>query len=64
MPHCSTIASQHVFGGIQQFLVLQERGLSRDEIYFMDIGANVGWYSINMAVMGYNVIAFEPMTPN
>lgn len=42
----------------------QETGLKRQEVYFMDIGANVGWFSLNAAAMGYQVAAFEPMLPN
>jgi len=31
---------------------------------FIDIGANLGWYSLMFARMGYNVIAVEPMGVN
>ena len=31
---------------------------------FVDIGANIGAYSIIMAAAGYNVEAFEPMEYN
>lgn len=31
---------------------------------FLDIGANLGWYSLLFAKIGYNVIAIEPMLLN
>ncbi|KAI8815486.1 S-adenosyl-L-methionine-dependent methyltransferase [Cladochytrium replicatum] len=31
---------------------------------FLDIGANIGWFTFNMAAAGYPVIAFEPMSQN
>ncbi|KAI8814350.1 S-adenosyl-L-methionine-dependent methyltransferase [Cladochytrium replicatum] len=31
---------------------------------FLDIGANVGWFTFNMAAAGYPVLAFEPMSQN
>jgi FkbM family methyltransferase len=34
------------------------------DLTFVDIGANVGWFSYVMAGMGVNVIAFEPMEQN
>ncbi|GMH37959.1 hypothetical protein BSKO_05843 [Bryopsis sp. KO-2023] len=36
----------------------------KSDITFLDIGANIGWYSILMAAYGYRVIAIEPMTKN
>ncbi len=34
------------------------------DLTFVDIGANVGWFTMNMAAFGANVIAFEPMQDN
>lgn len=34
------------------------------ELTFLDIGANIGWFTLNMAALGVNVIAFEPMEQN
>ena len=30
----------------------------------LDIGANIGWYTLNAAAAGHDVIAFEPFRPN
>ena len=43
---------------------LQDRALPPSDVYFVDIGANVGWFTHNVAAMGYSVVAFEPTTPN
>jgi 2-polyprenyl-3-methyl-5-hydroxy-6-metoxy-1,4-benzoquinol methylase len=43
---------------------VQVSNLEREEVFFVDIGANVGWFTINAAAMGYSVIAFEPTTSN
>jgi hypothetical protein len=42
----------------------KEHNLSMSDLTFVDIGANVGWFSYVMAGMGVNVIAFEPMEQN
>lgn len=34
------------------------------KLTFVDIGANVGWFTFNLAALGVNVIAFEPMAEN
>ena len=31
---------------------------------FLDIGANIGWFTLVMSVLGHKVIAIEPMTNN
>jgi len=41
-----------------------EHNISLNELTFIDIGANVGWYSFNMAALGVKVLAFEPMVEN
>ena len=42
----------------------QDQALPPSDVYFVDIGANVGWFTHNVAAMGYSVVAFEPTTPN
>ena len=36
----------------------------RGERTFLDVGANLGWYSFLYAQAGWNVVAVEPMTRN
>lgn len=38
--------------------------LKKSDVYLIDIGANVGWFTVNAASMGYSVIAFEPASSN
>lgn len=38
--------------------------LQKSDLTFLDIGANIGWYSLLMAATGFKVIAIEPMTKN
>jgi len=35
-----------------------------DKAIFLDIGANIGWYTLLFAAAGHSVIAFEPMHAN
>lgn len=42
----------------------ESRGLSRSEVYFVDIGANIGTFSFAIAMMGFQVLAFEALQVN
>jgi len=42
----------------------QQHSISLSDLTFIDIGANVGWFTLNMAALGVNVLAFEPMKEN
>lgn len=42
----------------------QQNLASLAEVTFVDIGANVGWYTFAMAAMGVSVIAIEPFENN
>ncbi len=47
------------------FLEYSKRhNISLSNLYFVDIGANIGWFTLNMAALGVNVLAFEPMEEN
>ncbi len=52
-------------GEINEFLWAMEQPLPNQQHpsalppLFVDIGANVGWFTINMAARGYDVAAFE-----
>ena len=39
-------------------------GIPKEAAIFLDIGANIGWYSLLFAAAGYPVISFEPMQAN
>lgn len=36
----------------------------KNDIFILDIGANIGWYSLFLGRLGYNIIAFEPSKKN
>ena len=38
--------------------------IQNKDIYFVDIGGNIGWYSILLGRYGYNIISFEPSEIN
>lgn len=38
--------------------------ISKKDIYILDIGANIGWYSLVLGIQGYNVLSFEPSRRN
>lgn len=38
--------------------------LNREDIYILDIGSNLGWYSLFIAKYGYNILSFEPSDVN
>lgn len=42
----------------------QRHNIPLSKLTFVDIGANIGWFSLNMAALGVNVLAFEPMQEN
>ena len=38
--------------------------LKNEDLYILDIGANVGWYSFYLGKNGYNIMSFEPTERN
>ena len=42
----------------------QKKNSKKQNIYVLDIGANIGWYSIFLSKLGYKVIGFEPSSIN
>ena len=42
----------------------QKKNISENDIFILDIGANIGWYSLYFGKNGYNVISFEPSKIN
>ena len=41
-----------------------KKNIKTKDIYIIDIGANVGWYSFIFGKYGYNIISFEPSMLN
>ena len=42
----------------------KRKKIKREEIYIIDIGANIGWYSFIFGKYGYKIISFEPSKIN
>ena len=42
----------------------RKKNIARNDIYVLDIGANIGWYTFILGNKGYNIISFEPSTTN
>ena len=40
------------------------KSLKPQDIYVLDIGSHIGWYSLFIAKFGYNIISFEPSEMN
>ena len=40
------------------------KNISNDDIYILDIGANIGWYTFFFGKCGYHVLSFEPSDVN
>ena len=40
------------------------KSLKPQDIYVLDIGSHIGWYSLFIAKFGYNIISFEPSEIN
>lgn len=38
--------------------------IKREDIYIIDVGANIGWYTFYLGIYGYNIISFEPSIIN
>lgn len=42
----------------------KKRNIKNEDIYILDIGANIGWYSYYLGKFGYKIISFEPEDRN
>ena len=42
----------------------KKKNISKKDVYVLDIGANIGWYSIFLGNNGFNIISFEPSPTN
>eukprot|EP00347_Sterkiella_histriomuscorum_P010148 403377418 len=63
------IKMENQWEGIETMLIMQKlqdlRYENRDKVItLIDVGANIGWFSLAAASKGFNVIAFEPFIEN
>ena len=42
----------------------EKKNLSKNDIYIIDIGANIGWYTFTLSKYGYKIFSFEPSKIN
>lgn len=42
----------------------KKQNLFNNDIYIIDAGGNIGWYTILLGKLGYNLISFEPLKAN
>ena len=42
----------------------KKNNISENDIFILDIGANIGWYSLFFGKIGFNIISFEPSKIN
>ena len=42
----------------------KKKNIIENDVYLLDIGANIGWYSLILGKKGFNVISFEPSKLN
>ena len=45
-------------------IIQKKNNIKNNDIYILDIGANIGWYSISLGRYGYKIIGFEPSDIN
>jgi FkbM family methyltransferase len=41
-----------------------QKNIAKENIYVLDIGSNVGWYTFYLAKYGYKILSFEPSNLN
>ena len=42
----------------------KKKNILENDVYILDIGANIGWYSLILGKNGFNIISFEPSKIN
>lgn len=60
----NTIKASGVWEAKQLKRILRELHTRGQNVTFVDIGANIGWFALNVAAAGYRVIAVEPFEKN
>ncbi len=54
--------TRHIISSLEYYS--NRMNISKNNIYILDIGANIGWYSLMLGKIGYNVLSFEPSNWN
>ena len=67
----NTISDYHHYEKDETYNILdglnfysKKKNLINNNIYIIDVGGNVGWYTLILGKLGYNVVSFEPLKKN
>jgi FkbM family methyltransferase len=67
----NTISDNHHYEKDETYNILdglnfysKKKNLINNNIYIIDVGGNVGWYTLILGKLGYNVVSFEPLKMN
>ena len=68
---CRFISKEIVLGGFWEPIktnrilhLMKEAAIARENALFVDVGANIGWFTLACAAQGHHVIAVEPSAYN
>ena len=56
------LATNNVLNGLNYYK--KKKNLFNKDIYIIDVGGNIGWYTFLLGKYGYNLITFEPSKMN
>ena len=45
-------------------ILYKKKNIKNQDAYIIDIGANIGWYTLIFGILGFNVLSFEPSNIN
>ena len=54
--------TQSILSALNYFSV--KKNILKKDIFILDVGANIGWYSLILGKRGYNIVSFEPSKIN
>ena len=67
----NTISDNHHYEKDETYNILdglnfysKKKNLINNNIYIIDVGGNVGWYTLILGKLGYNLVTFEPLKMN
>ena len=55
-------ATYNIINGLNFYS--KKKNLFNKDIYIIDVGGNIGWYTFLLGKFGYNLITFEPSKIN